>query len=189
MRKVALVGKASTGNEAPWHSPDWEIWGMPWISAPRYTRLFDMHEQSMYDLADVPEDEVVWNEKWIPHIGDYPVYTFKSRMHIPNAVEYPLEEVLEFLPSIYLENSIAYMMALAIYEGVDEIGLWGVHMRGAPTYEIERPAITYLIGLAEGRGIKITIPDGNPLMFSCWEMGRYGINDKRRPDNPLFHGL
>ena len=186
MRKVALVGKASTGNEAPWHSPDWEIWGMPWITAPRYTRLFDLHEQAMYDEADVPPSDVVWNEKWLDHTKEYPIYTFKSRMHIPNAVEYPLEEVLNDLPIPYLENSVAYMMALAIYEEVDEIGLWGVHMRGAPTYEIERPSITYLAGLANGRGIKVHIPPGNPLMMSAWEQGRYGIDFKRRPDNPMF---
>lgn len=146
-----------------------------------------MHEQSMYDDADVPPDEIVWNEKWHQNIGDLPVYTFKSRMDsLPNAVEYPTEEILEFLPFAYLENTIAYMMALAIYEEVDVIGLWGVHMRGAPVYEAERPSITYLTGLAHGKGIEVYIPPGCPLVASCWEMGRYGVNSKRRPISPQF---
>ncbi len=106
--------------------------------------------------------------------------------HVPNPVEYPIEEILEFLPYQSLDNTISYMMALAIYEGVDEIGLWGVHMRGAPTYEAERPSITYLMGLAQGKGIKVYIPPGNPLLASCWEMGRYGINAARRSENPMF---
>jgi len=156
---------------------------MPWVSCPRVDKLFDMHDNSFYDKSSSEE----WkNESWVDRIKDAPVYADKSRSHLPNYVEYPLDAVKESIPYHYFENSIAYMMALAIHEKVDEIGLWGVHLRGTAEYEAERPSIAYLIGLAQGRGIKVYIPPGNPLLCSVWEAGRYGVNSKKRLKNPQY---
>lgn len=185
-RKVAIVAKAGTSALAPWHDAEWEIWGLPWISYPRVDCFFDMHEQPLYEGAR----ESYWkSEEWVKLLdGSKPVYTFPSRSHLPGAVEYPLEEVSQSIPVPYLENSVAYMIALALHEGAEAIGLWGVHMRGAHEYEEERPSVTYLVGLAQGRGVDVHIPAGNPLMASVWEDGRYGVTKRRRPPHPQFCG-
>ena len=47
-------------------------------------------------------------------------------------------------------------------------------------------SIAYLIGLAQGLGIEVIIPPGNPLMMSVWEDGRYGIGNGKRPIHPQF---
>jgi len=64
-------------------------------------------------------------------------------------------------------------MALAITEGADRIGIWGVDMAdlestpGDPSYisefSYQRPNLEYLIGFARGRGIVVDIPDQSPL--------------------------
>ena len=54
----------------------------------------------------------------------------------------------------------AYMLALAIYEGVDKVGIWGVDLHCDSEYSYQRPNMEYLIGLARGRGMKVI---GQPI--------------------------
>jgi hypothetical protein len=179
MRKVAIVGKSGTSGFAPWRDETWEIWGMPWISCPRVTRLFDVHTQEFWDQnTKMPEES--WMPAYRELYPDIPVYCDPSRVHaFAKAVAYP-SEVTASLPFAYLENTIAYELALAIHEGVDEIGLWGIHMMGTHEFAAERPSVTYLIGLAQGRGIKVSIAPGSPLFMSCHIAGRYGLPGGRR---------
>ena len=65
-------------------------------------------------------------------------------------------------------------------ERADRIGLYGVHMMGSGQYAFERPSITYLVGLAQGRGIEVEIPLGSPLFISDFNAGRYGQAGGRR---------
>jgi hypothetical protein len=180
MRKVAIIGKAGTSGLAPWRDETWEIWGMPWISCPRATRLFDIHTQERWAECKTQKDED-WIGMYRKEYPDVPVYCDKSRVHVfKKPVLYPFDEIAAFLPFPYLENSIAYELALAIYEGVDEIGLWGIHMMGSGEYIEERPSVTYLIGLAQGQGIRVTIAPGSPLFMSCNVAGRYGLPGGKR---------
>lgn len=176
-RKVAIVAKGGTSALAPFRDESWEIWGMPWISYPRVTRLFEVHEEG----ALSPEFDADWRAKAFPRYDGVPLYAVRSRLHIsPSTVELDVAALLSLAPVPYFENSIAYMLAQAVLEQVDVIGLWGVHMRGIREYEAERPSVTYLIGLAQGRGIEVYISAGCPLFASVWEAGRYGVDAKRR---------
>jgi hypothetical protein len=53
-------------------------------------------------------------------------------------------------------------------------------MMGTHEYAAERPSVTYLIGLAQGKGIKVSIAPGSPLFMSCHVAGRYGLPGGRR---------
>ncbi|MBC8552690.1 MAG: hypothetical protein H8D23_23930 [Candidatus Brocadiales bacterium] len=55
--KIAIIGFSATSyDQAPWHDPTWEKWGMPWDAKGwrRYDRLFEMHSPILWDvqLAD-----------------------------------------------------------------------------------------------------------------------------------------
>jgi hypothetical protein len=179
MRKVAIVGKAATSGFAPWRDEEWEIWGMPWLSCPRVTVLFDVHTQECW--ADMKLKEEVWIDNYRKQYSEIPVYCDPSRNHVfAKPVPFPFEAISASIPFAYLENTIAYQIAFAIYEGVDEIALWGIHMMGTREYAEERPSITYLIGLAQGKGIKVSIAPGSPLFMSCHIAGRYGLPGGRR---------
>jgi len=182
MRKVAIVGKAGTSAFTPFRDDSWEIWGMPWIVMPRVSRQFDLHSQDCWDAGPGRDPS---NDEWIGRnaekFPDVPVYCEPTRMHrYKVAVEYPLAAVMASLPIAFLENSVAYMLALAIHERADRIGLFGVHMMGSGEYAFERPSITYLVGLAQGRGIEVEIPPGSPLFVSDFNAGRYGQAGGRR---------
>lgn len=188
MRKVAIVARAGTAALAPWRDTSWEIWGIPCLRYPRVDRLFEIHadDVSRKDAAHIVRDDA-WRELAFPMYDDVPLYCDPSRMHLsPSTVEYPLAEIEANFPRKYLENSIAYMVALAIHEGCDELGLWGVHMTGRAQFEYELPSVAYWTGFAEGRGVKVTIPPGSPLLMSTWEAGRYGVNDRRRYTLPTM---
>ena len=166
---------------APWQDPEWEIWGLPWISYPRVDRFFDTHSQEYVSSSD---EKWYRDGEWIPEFlklhADKPIYVDKSRLHLfPSAIDYPLSKVKSSIPIPYLENSVAYQLALAISEETEEIGLWGVHMRGRQEFQYQRPSITYLVGLAQGRGIKVTIAPGSPLFMSAYWHGRYGLGPLR----------
>jgi hypothetical protein len=184
MRKIAIVGRAATHVFAPWHDKEWEIWGMPWISYPRVDRLFEIHDQESTDLLPPESGDPSWLPKAQELYPDIPVYCDPSRMWaFKTAIEYPLEEIKAFLPILSLETTISYMIAQALYEGVDEIGLFGIHMMGRGEFQWQRPSVTYLVGLAQGRGVKVTIPPGCPLFMSGYIAGRYGPHGGARYDN------
>ena len=181
MRKVAIVGRAGTHASAPWRDTEWEIWGMPWISYPRVDRLFEIHDQKSTDLLPECDGDPSWLPQAQEKYKDIPVYCDPSRMWAFNkAIEYPLDAVCKFLPFPSLETTISYEIALALMEGVDEIGLWGIHMMGRGEFQWQRPSVTYLIGLAQGMGVKVTIPPGSPLMMSGYTAGRYGLTGGMR---------
>jgi hypothetical protein len=182
MRQVAIVGKAGTYAFAPFRDESWEIWGMPWIVTPQASRFFDMHSQECWVAGPQKKtDAEEWMAKSAEKFPDVPVYCDPTRMHAyKGAVEYPLGDVMASLPIPFLENSIAYMVALAIHERVERIGLYGVHLMGSGEYAYERPSVTYLVGLAQGRGIDVVIPPGSPLFISDFNAGRYGQAGGRR---------
>ena len=152
---------------------------MPWISYPRVNRLFEVHERSFWDEVAPAADRAkgtAWREAPIPGV---PVYVMPSQLGVvPNTVEYPLSLLQEQFPHGLFENSIAYMLAMAVLEKVDVIGLWGVHQLGH--YLRAQVSIAYWVGVAEGLGIEVVVAPGSPLLASVYVAGRYGIDEERR---------
>ncbi len=161
MRKVAIVGLApSTHDQAPFGNLEWELWGLPWDNGwwANCDRLFEMHD---IDLIQKPEAKR--HNGYIDKLKNVDVPLYMQQAYFPNVTPYPVEEVADLVGD-YFNSSIAYMIALAIHEGVDEIGIWGVDMTDSEEYAYQRPNAEYLIGLARGRGIKVTIPEESYLL-------------------------
>lgn len=149
--KVAIVGLSQSSRHlAPWKSPEWELWGLAWDTERyRFHRTFEMHDRA--DLEKFYGDRL---EAYLEKAS------YCNRLYTPET--YPFDEVAETVGD-YWCSSIAYMLALAIHEGAEEIGVYGVDMRGDDEYGYQKPNCEYLIGLARGRGIKVHIPDVSPL--------------------------
>lgn len=164
LRKVALIGTAGTFGFAPFHDPSWEIWAhnsaIP--ICPRVDRIFDLHQKH------------VWQAKKHWFKGDYqaflakcpvPVYMVEKFKEVPQAIRYPRERILaEFRR--YVTNQTAWMIALALTEGVTHIGLFGIHYAHREERGWQLACAEYWIGLAEGRGVNIVIPPGSPLLHN-----------------------
>jgi hypothetical protein len=91
------------------------------------------------------------------------LYLQEWQGEVSNALVYPFERVAAAIGRPYWNSSISYAMALAIAEGAQEIALYGVDMKGDDEYGYQRPNMEWLVGVAEGRGIKVHIPDESPL--------------------------
>ncbi len=110
-----------------------------------------------------------------------PVYMLDKQDDIPMSVQYPMKEIGDLVGRTrqgtpYLESSIAYMLALAIYEKVDRVAIFGVDLHCETEYAYQRPNLEYLIGLARGKGIKVYIPPQSTLLthekgvpYGFWE--------------------
>lgn len=182
--KVAIVGCASSRNLVPWNDPDMEYWGVNnlYLSEPvgvrPWSRWFEIHEITQDAQGTfLRRGNPIFRGQ---PVGDYlkglaslgiPVYMQRPWANVPNAVEYPIHEVLKRFGG-YLTNSISYQICIAIMEGFKEIHLYGVDMAvSSPLathneYAWQRPSCEFFLGIAAGMGIKIHIPDSSDLLKS-----------------------
>jgi len=172
MRKIAIIGLAdSTHSDAPYRDPDWEIWGLAWDEGawPFFDRHFDIHPLECIRQATPSFYRDGYEERLREVSEELPLFMQEAYPDIPNALRYPLEDV-SALVGDYYNSTVAYMIAMAIYEEVDQIGLWGIDMnsKGSPghanEYRDERPNCEYLLGFAKAKGIDIYLPDKCPLL-------------------------
>ena len=180
--KVAIVGCADSKILAPFgQSNEWEFWGVNnlhlTLSKAPWTRWFELHNFSIEKLtgrylrrgqADFRGQPV---DKYLESLQalNVPVYMQRPWPIIPNAVEYPVKEILEKFGG-YFTNTISWMLCLAIKLQFKTIGLWGVDMavssvlRAQNEYSHQRPSCEYFIGMARGMGIEVIVPDQCDLL-------------------------
>jgi hypothetical protein len=171
--KVAIIGFAETTRDlAPFSDPDFTLIGMNHL----YPKLpkrpdgtlawdiwFDMHapEWSAAHLVDA-----VWkeHEAWLKEDHGRPIFMLRRYDWVPCSVEYPLAEVIARFGRQYFTSGVPYMIALALLGGVRELHLYGIDMRADSEYGRERPCAEWWLGLAEGLGVKVVVPEQSALL-------------------------
>lgn len=171
LRKIAICGSASTIDFAPFHDASWEIWGHA-VCVGRYrrvNRLFDLHPKLMWHDTRKPQ----WPTypDWLAKCR-YPVYMQEKYPEVPQSVRYPYERIFaEFRE--HCGNQTDYMVALALSEGVTHLGFYGVHYDCETERYDQLLTMKYWLGFAEGRGVQLVIPKGNPLFSRPSKMYGY----------------
>jgi hypothetical protein len=166
-REVAVVGTAPNSRKLANDLPDTvEIWGLNdcYTFLKRWDRWFEIHNREVWEADGAEHVEFLQTCK-------VPVYMLTEYPDIPNSVAYPYEEVKERL-SGYLASTVDYMLALAIAEGVDAIHVIGVNMATETEFTHQRPSCEYWLGMAQGAGIKVHLPENSPMLKSS--LGLYG---------------
>jgi hypothetical protein len=173
-RRIAIVGKApSSLGLAPYHDATWQIWTLSDLvlckQAPRYDVQFELHDWELVKQRG-PYYE------WLCNAQHKPLCVQKPQPELtgPGVFTYPLAEIVEQYGG-YFTNTVSYLIALAIATGPDEIGVWGVDMAQSDEYRAQRPSCEYFLGMAVGRGIKITVPAQCDLLKTA---GLYGFDPK-----------
>ena len=176
--KIAIVGThADTLAQAPWNDPEWLIYGMAHRRNhyERYDVLFEMHKRKTWD--DRPEFEGYLD--WLDDFHDN-VFTRWPDDYAGLKI-YPLEKAIELMGGRkYFASSFSYILCKAILDGATEIGLYGMHLTAEDEYIYQKPNAEFLLGIALGRGIKITIAKGSALLSLPFVYGE---------DKPLTHPL
>ena len=169
-RKVAIIGAGYGRDAAPWKSRDYVIWGINEITQKRATVWFEMHPLEVQSAKDLVALERIETPCYVlddPAVWKMP-FTIASNggtvsfAGVPHPVRYPLERLRAAGFREYFTCSFAYQIALAILDGFEEIGLWGVSLHlGTPRERLlDRACVDYWIGFAEGRGIKVVEDSG-----------------------------
>lgn len=140
--KIAIVGMADFTEEIP---DDFEIWVIAQYLSyfTKYDRAFECHE---YDEPPNDTWKMFIDDPWVPfYVPEHYASIY------PNAKTIPCKELSEKYFRSF-GSTISYMLAQAIYEGADEISLYGVAL--CDEYEGQRPSAFYWLGVANGMGIK-----------------------------------
>lgn len=168
-KKVAIVGGGPTRRYAPFHDKNWDIWAFSSrdYKCPRVTRWFEIHAPT--DLRQ----QLSWKKPGRRSYANYvnfmrklkcPVYMQKRYKYIPNSVPFPLKAVLDEFGRCFTSTA-SYLVALAILEGYQVIGLWGINPKGKE-YGKQREALEYLLSVARQRGIRLVFPKGVKFRLS-----------------------
>jgi hypothetical protein len=188
-KKIAIVGfAASSVGDAPFQDETWEIWGLNelWRGIPKRgsKRPLTPEEillQQAWDKVPNREDgEAAWDRwfdvhprwSWERHAGHTawlqkqdgkrPVYMQEKYKEIPASQPIPKDELWrKFGP--YFTCGPAYMLAMAILEKPNQIGVWGIDMLHDSEYAYQRACCDYYIGFARGAGIAVYVPDTSAL--------------------------
>ncbi|KKL18411.1 hypothetical protein LCGC14_2475810, partial [marine sediment metagenome] len=127
MRDIYIVGGGPTHGTCKY---DREAWGVNrgirfsefWKDG---NKLFFFDDVATFD-PNVMTVADLWNAKGIVEYLTTPKNVeYLKKYDIPASV-YPLGEITEKFRSNYFANTICYMVAYAMYEKVDSIGLYGV---------------------------------------------------------------
>lgn len=97
-----------------------------------------------------------------------PIYTCFPEPEYPTMVQYPIAEVLSAFDSAYFTTTPPYALAYAMYIGVSEVYLYGCDYTwpGIAGAEEGRAGMEFWVGMAKGRGVKISVCHESSLLNS-----------------------
>ena len=173
-RRVAITGAGKSLRDLPWHDDTWEIWGINnfWNAMRdpegrlRADRWFELHPPTT-DIQD-PHDMT-----WL-RACPVPIYTTEPFPANPLAVVFPVGELARVYRD-YFSCTFAYQIALAIHEGFEELAIHGLELAYGTQREatVERACVDWWLGYAEGRGMRVSVPEGDHVA-KHW--ARYGFD-------------
>lgn len=181
--KIALVGgDPKTEHLAPFDDDDWDIW----VLGNQYNRHQNRRVTRIFEIHDNLSQHEEWYPKWLIDTG-IPLVIGK---HFPiknkDTLVFPEKTANELMGGEFLSSSPAYMIALAILEGYDEIAIYGIDMAvDNHEYFKQRPEMYAWIAYAKAKGIEVTIPKESSLFEGGYVEGR-DWNGKVDVENPPF---
>jgi hypothetical protein len=166
-KNLAIVGKAPASIlRTPFDDESYEIWSLSdnYRQLKRWDRWFEIHDVEFHRQLH-PEH---WEFLTTNH--GKPLYLLEPHRDIPHALAFPKAAIFERFPQPefhrYFTNSISWFIAMALVEGFEHIGLYGVDMAQHEEYAQQRPSCEYWIGVANGLGVTVEIPEESDLMKS-----------------------
>lgn len=137
-------------------------------------------------------DDLMARSDWNPRIFDLlkglrvPLVTSRAHPDFPSSEAYPIDKVLASgLP--YLNNTVAYAVALAIAEGVSDLWLFGCDFgyEGNPDIKEDgRACVEFWLGVAAARGVALHLPPNTSLLDSHKGGYLYGYRAQPNQEQP-----
>lgn len=160
--KYAIVGMASIGDaRIPFGEAGWRIAGLNDLyliyhgdgidDIPLFTEWWELHGDTPLTRDRRPEHHF----ERVKAMG-IPVYYLHGYPPTPNAIKLNTDE-LAAVGRDYFACTFSYQIAKAIKDGAEEIAMFGTPLVTNREVVVERPCVTYWLGRAEERGIKVSV--------------------------------
>lgn len=199
MRTVAICGSNERSRDlAPWGDDTIEKWtfneacSQSWVKG-KPGALFQLHAPPVYRNPRNRVDPKHWD--WLQQPHDFPVYMRELDPDVPACVRYPFEELCNDLLGKwswangraipFFTSTLAYALALAIYQKYDRMLLYGLELESNTEYTYQRDCLTFWTGLALGRGIEVVQNCGQQI----YDVPIYGGADVSLTANDFAEGL
>lgn len=181
MRKIALIGTAPSGAEAPFGDESWEIWGvasrMQYVT--RADRWFELHRLS----GESPDFQRNWRKDIRRFSSEVELYMFYPEPDLgPKVIPYPYQHIVDRFGTYFMTSSFSWMLAMAIDElrpvnaAPEEgmLGVWGVDMEYGTEYRQQRAGFKHFVDLARAWCIPVTrfLDSGlsfEPVPYPLWQ--------------------
>lgn len=160
MKKLAIVGaEKSTRHLAPYDDPEYDIWVFnEWANADwckRWDALIQIHPPADYKAYNPKKDPENVKDRdhwgWLKQKHGKPIYMHNVDPDVPDSVKYPLEGIIEKFQTRYFRATICYAIALALYQGYEEIHIWGVELSTHAEFKSQRDCFIFWNGVANGK--------------------------------------
>ncbi|MBL4621018.1 MAG: hypothetical protein JKY89_01330 [Immundisolibacteraceae bacterium] len=156
--KVLILGSSyNTLKDAPIDNQDYTIIALSGFQNSCVDIYFEMHDR----------------KKWRKGTNEYlysckkPVVCQKQYGDLPKSIDFPFTECFQDIQENYYTSSISYILAFVLlYKNVEEIAIYGVDLTDDEEYRNQRPCTEYLLGILQGRGVKLNIPNKSALLKS-----------------------
>ena len=179
LKTVAIVGShPSARKSAPWDDYSIPIWVLndAGQKAPRCNAVIQLHDVSVYSDplnyeprptgAFAKASETFW--EWMQRRRGVPIYMQDVDPRVPDSVKYPLDDVFgelwnveqghrDLRPLRYLTSSASAAIALALYQGYDELHIYGIENALDSEYRKQQEGLMFWQGYAAGRGVTLKI--------------------------------
>lgn len=185
--RVAICGfEEQNDPTAPYDDPEWDVWGFNMANRMGFMRdslgrfradvWFDLHEEHAQNEKDLAWINACPVPIYLTHrFGTNPL----ARVYQPEAVLDAIAMNYRHRPEPYFSSSFAYAVALALAQGYQRIGLFGVNLDWGRERVVERGNLEYWIGFAQGCGVTIELSGGSKLLT---HPGLYGIEYTREKE-------
>lgn len=161
--RIACLGAAPSSRKlAPFNDPTWEIWACspPNYDLPRVEAWFELHSlQRKMTQQNAPYFDVLRKHPRVYLNGTDPLFGM-----FPHAIAYPIDAMIEKYGRWFFSSSLAYMLALAIEQKPEMIGLWGVDMSATEEYGYQRAGCHFFVNEADRNGIIVTAPPESDIL-------------------------
>ena len=160
---IAILGTAPSSRDlAPFNDPTWEIWTCSPgnLEAPRSDVHFEFHSLDV-NWVDIELDRKLKYFEWMKQRPK--LFLPRAYPGFQNGTPYPIEAMIEKYTQYFFTSSISLMMAHAIEQKPETIGIWGVDMATDDEYVLQKSGCQFFIREAHSQGIKIVIPPESDL--------------------------
>ena len=183
LRKVGLLGGSKSLRYAPWYDSSWELWSH--ASCRHLCKrdpdlLFDLHPPELWRNPKLK----IWDPNYLEWLGKnrIPIMMQEAYPDAPASIRYPFETMITEWPRGYMTNTLSYMVALALMEGVTHLGVFGCNYETDNEYGPQRGCAEYWLGIAEGRGVHVQLPPladllGKPALLYGYQSHPNGVRD------------